>query len=77
MGAQVRQLCLFCFLGKPYVVHLKFGEILRVGAGDDCGDALQVDRLVEVVLIPYLEVLRGESLSFYGSCCIGQLRAED
>ena len=46
LGAQVRQHRLCSFLGEPYVVHLKFGEILTVGAGDDRCDTVQVDRLV-------------------------------
>ena len=77
LGAQVRQHHLCSFLGKPYVVHLEFGEILSVGAGDDRGDAVKVDRLFKVVFISYLAVLRGESLSVCGGCCIGQPRAEE
>ena len=73
----MRQHRLCSFLGEPYVVHLEFGEILSVSSGDDRGDAVQVDRLIEVVLIPYLAVLRGESISVCGGCCIGQPRAEE
>ena len=50
---------------------------MGVGAGDDCGDAVQVDRLVEVILVPDFFVLRGESLSVRGCCCVINFRAEE
>ena len=40
LGAKVRHHRLRCLLGKIYIVHLEFGEILGVGAGNDCGNAV-------------------------------------
>ena len=40
LGAKVRQHRLRCLLGETYVVHLEFGEILGVVAGDDSGDTV-------------------------------------
>ena len=45
---------------------------MGVGAGDDRGDAVQIDRLVEVILVPDLFVLHREILSVPG--CFGVVK---
>ena len=53
-------------VGIPDVVFVLLGEVLVICVGDDCGDAVAVYRLLEIVLVPSYPVLCGEYLLVRG-----------
>ena len=64
-------------VGLPNLVLVLLGEVLVVGVCDDCGDAVEVYRLFEVLLVSSDPMLRGEDLLVRGGGGVQDVRVEE